>query len=443
MNKLEKRAFICILFVIVLIAGMGFFIFKLIENGAAWASYPANDHLYEDGKLTRGVIYDRNGKLLLRNTESGIPEYSGDSAIRKANLHVTGDVDNNIGSGANMSFSGLLAGYDFFNGIYSATGKSEEIYLTVDAYANLAAYDAMAGRDGTVLVYNYETGEILVSVSLPTFDPLIPGRVEEGAYINKGLMATVVPGSIFKVITATAAIESVEDISEFQHTCTGVVNYEGNDKVTCPYVHGTVNLEQALAVSCNGAFAKLSEMVGDKTLEKYTKKAGLTKSYDIDGIRTEKGTFEFPEDGLNLAWSGIGQYHDLLNPLSMMVYMGAIANGGECAVPRILIGKNLDENIKVSTSTVSLVEKDTANQLNDMLANNVVNYGEWQFPGLTVYGKTGTAEVETGENPNAWFTGYIKEENHPYAFIVLVEKGGAGGSVATDVANQVLQSLVN
>lgn len=89
-----------------------------------------------------------------------------------------------------------------------------------------------------------------------------------------------------------------------------------------------------------------------------------------------------------------------------------------------------------------MIETDTAEKLTDMMKNNVEStYGEGNFPGLDIYAKSGTAEVY-GREPNAWFTGFIKNEGYPYAFIVCVENGGYGGSVAGPVANQVLQAAI-
>ncbi len=444
MNKLEKRALICILFVVVLVGGMGYFIFKLVNDGSAWVSYPANEHIYNNGKMTKGTIYDRNGELLVRNTASGVPEYNGDPYLREANLHASGDMDNNINTAGNTAFAGQLVGYDFINGVYTTDDVGEEIYMTVDAEANLVAHEALGNRNGAVMVYNYETGEILVNASSPTFDPLDPGEIEEGAYINKGLSSKIVPGSIMKVVTSNAAIDTLDNLNEFEHHCTGVLEYGGTDAVTCPYAHGTVNFEEALATSCNGAFAILSEEIGAETLNEYVNEAGLTKSYNIDGIQTEEGSFEFPESGINLAWAGIGQHKDLLNPLSMMVYMGAIAGGGEAAEPTLLIGENPQKNMSADVKKTSLLKASTALRLDEMLKNNTETYGaSWLFPGLDIYGKTGSAEVGGGNESNAWFTGYIRNEGHPYAFIVVIEQGGTGGAEAIPAMNKVLQYLVN
>ena len=122
----------------------------------------------------------------------------------------------------------------------------------------------------------------------------------------------------------------------------------------------------------------------------------------------------------------------------MMVYMGAIANGGKSVVPKMI-----HSALSSADETDRMIEESTADKLTSMMKNNVVsNYGESNFPGLDIYAKSGTAEVY-GKEPNAWFTGFIKNEDAPYAFIVCIENGGYGSSVAGPVANSVLQAIVN
>ena len=185
-------------------------------------------------------------------------------------------------------------------------------------------------------------------------------------------------------------------------------------------------------------------------MEKYVEKTGLNKSYDIDGIDTKAGTFDYPDSGVNLAWTGIGQYHDMVNPCSMMVYMGAIAGNGTAVLPTIMSPANfIEENIdKAKTAilkTEDMIDESTASSLRDMMRNNVENHygGDGAFPGLELCAKSGTAEVAGQTKPNAWFTGFIDDEDNPYAFVVLVEDAGYGSDVAGDVANKVLQDIVN
>lgn len=453
MKKLEKRAIICVLLAFVLIAGIGYYVFLLARDGSTWASFPANQDVYSNGYLSKGAIYDTNGKMLLKHTKSGKTKYNQDYNVRKSTLHAVGDKTGNISTGANQVFASNLVGYNFVTGTFSTTDDGRRVYLTIDADLCATANEALNGQNGTVGVYNYETGEIVCMVSSPNYDPLDPPTVKaddsSGIYLNKLLSSRVVPGSTFKVITSTAAIENLDDLDTWTYTCTGKEQYgtAGVDKITCPYAHGTVTFEEALAKSCNCAFGKLTERIGADKMEEYTKKAGLMDSYNVDGVNTVKGNFEFPSGGVTLAWSGIGQYQDQVNPCSLMVYMGAIAGGGKAADPRILDSikytNGFSTGVQIKTKTKELIDPSTAAKLGNMLHNNVVsNYGESNYPGLDLCAKSGTAEISDDQNPHSWFTGYIRNEGYPYAFVVMVENGGWGSEVAGSVANTVMQKVV-
>jgi len=443
----------CLALAAFLFLGVCFYIGKVVIYGSTWVSYPANQHIYAKGKISTGSVYDVNGVLLMKNTTSGTPKYNSDASIRKALLHATGDADGNIITGANKAFAGRLVGYNLLTGTYSSKKTGRRLYLTLDADVCKTAYNALNGRKGTVGVYNYKTGEIICMVSSPTYDPANPPTIASddtsGVYVNRFTSSTVVPGSIFKLVTAAAALEEISDINSWTYTCTGEYSLgtAETDRVTCPTAHGEVTFKEALAVSCNCAFAKLSLTLGNETLEKYTKKAGLMNSYSINGIQTAKGTFEFPDNKVTLAWTGIGQNKDLVNPCSMMVYVGAIANGGKAAVPRLIesvkFGNGLPAGLFFSRKTDELISADTATTLEKYMHNNVVEtYGKSNFPGLDLCAKSGTAEVGGNKAPNSWFTGFIRNDGYPYAFIVLVENGGSGSSTAGSIANKVLQEIV-
>lgn len=448
MKKIEKRAIMCLLLAFVLLIGVGVFSYRYFAYGDDWASYEGNRDVYAEGDLSKGTLYDANGALLMQNTAEGMI-FNDSSSVRKALMHITGDKDNNISTGANRAFTDELIGYDFINGIYSLNNAGKDVYLTLDSGVCATAYEALDGRNGTVGVYNYKTGEIVCMVSAPTYDPIDPpSSPEEGSYINRFTSATFVPGSIFKLVTSAAAIENLDDAYSWQVECTGSHSYGGEYKVTDLSAHGTVDIKKALEVSCNVYFGQLAEKLGPGLMEEYTKKAGLMRSYDINGIKTAEGTFDFPDSGMNLAWTGIGQWEDMINPCAMMVYMGAIANDGEAVLPSIIkptsfIDKQLAKLPKFGTKTKGMIESSTAASLTEMMANNVENhYGSGNFPGLSVCAKSGTAEVGGNKNPHAWFAGFLNDESNPYAFIVLVENGGYGADVAGSVANSVLQDIV-
>lgn len=452
MKKIERRAIMCLMLAGVLVIGLGIFCHRYIADGSDWATYTANKQIYNDkGRMKMGSLFDRNGKKLMSNT-SGKMEFSDDYSTRKATVHLTGDRSGNIVTGANKVFARQLSGYNLITGTYSLFGEGRNVNLSVDSDICVTANKALAGRSGTVGVYNYKTGEILCLVSSPNYDPLDPPQLNaddtSGIYMNRFFSSTFSPGSIFKLVTAAASIENKSDYASWEYTCHGSESYGGSDRVTCQTAHGTVNLKQALADSCNCYFGKLTEQLGSELMEEYVEKTGLTVSRDINGILTKAGSFKFPGSGINLAWAGIGQYEDLVNPCTMMTYMGAIANGGRAVQPRILhnveFSTGIPSGISWKSWTKRMIEEDTAVILQNMMRNNVEdNYGTENFPGLAICAKSGTAEVKKNERPNAWFAGFLNDEEHPYAFIVLVEKGGFGSQVAGSIANKVLQEVVD
>ena len=453
MKKIEQRAVVCGILALLLAAGLGVFLVRYLLNGGDWASSAFNRHLYNtDGQLVVGTVLDRDGDVLSAG-EDGKRTYYKDETVRKATLHAVGDLQGNIGTGALNAFADKLTGYNLLNGAFGAD-RGSELYLTIDARYNYEAYQALNGHSGTVVVYNYKTGEILCMVSAPSYDPLhVPKDIEtndryKGAYLNRFLSSTFTPGSVYKTVTLAAALEQLPDIENRTWTCTGSVQI-GDETIICSGTHGEQHIGDAFANSCNVACAQMAEELGADTLKKYTEKAGLTDSYSINGLPTAKSTFDFNgiTDG-QLGWAGVGQYKDQVNPCSLMVYMGAVANGGKAAKPYLIqktvSALGIPSLPHITTKTGTLAASGTAKKLADMMAANVEKtYGTNRFPNMDICAKSGTAEVGEGQTPHAWFAGFLRNEDAPYAFVVLVENGGGGSSVAGTVAGKVLDIMVN
>ena len=451
MKKIEKRAALCLVLAGLLLAGLVLFLFRYALDGSRWASSPFNRHLYNsEGALISGTVLDRDGEML-STVKDGQRVYTDGKTRRKATLHVVGDPYGNISTGALSAFARQLTGYTLLGGAYGAE-EGSDLYLTIDADLNEVAYEALNGKKGTVAVYNYKTGEILCLVSAPTYDPRnIPQDLEnnekyEGVYLNRFLSSAFTPGSVFKTVTLAAALEQLPGLEERTWTCEGSTQI-GDGVVTCTGAHGEQTIGEALANSCNVVFGQLAAELGGNTLERYAEKAGLTHSYSVSGIPTAKGSFDLKNVPDNdLAWAGVGQYHDSVNPCALMVYMGAIANGGKAAVP-CLIQKvdrpGLPGFPQFTRSTGRLLEEKTADKIAGMMVNNVsASYGTKRFPGMDLGAKSGTAEVGGDQKPHAWFAGFLRDEEHPYAFVVLVENGGSGADVAGTVASKVLKAAV-
>ena len=407
MNKVKRRAMSALLVAVLVLGGIGVYIVRYIEHGAEWATFAANSSVYTSGVLSTGTLTDRSG-VVLATANGGSRSYADDAAVRTACYQAVGDYTGNIGTGALKAFSKQLSGYNPITGTYATDGHT--VALTLDSSLCVTAYEALAGRKGAVLVSNYKTGEILCMASGPSIDPSSDGDVPDGAYIK--------------------------DIDSRRFTCAGSVDVAGVT-VKCTGVHGSQTFEDALANSCNCAFAQISLELGADTIESYAKKFGFLDSQSLSGIPTMAGSFTKGASGsANLAWSGIGQYEDLICPYSMLRYVSAIANGGSVVEPSLLLDTP-------SGSTTSLLSTATANKLRDMMNYNVsAHYGTNRFPGLNLCAKTGTAEVGDGTS-HAWFTGFLLDDAHPYAFVVLVENAGGGLTNAGAVANTVLQAAVN
>ena len=145
---------------------------------------------------------------------------------------------------------------------------------------------------------------------------------------------------------------------------------------------------------------------------------------------------------LNVAWSGVGQYLDLVNPCAFLTFMGAVANDGKVTSPYLVEEISVD-GIRTYDAAYQpgeqIISRETAAILQEYLQNNVTGkYGSENFPGLTVGAKTGTAEV-SGQKPNAMLAGFVEDEEMPLAFVVCVEDAGYGKTVCIPIAAKVLE----
>lgn len=447
MKKLQRRTLFVLLFILALAAGTVVLCAFYVRDGAQWASFYGNQHVYTNGRIASGSIQDRNGTTLFDCAEG---QYSDDKTTRISTLHAIGDKQGNINTGAKNLFADQLVGFSLITG---TSGTGNTIKLTLDANLNNAAYQAMAGRKGVAALYNYETGEVLCMLSTPSFDPADDAEAAkvaagdsnyDGAYLNRFLSGTYTPGSTFKLVTAAAALETLHNEDSFSYTCTGSLTLNG-EKITCPSVHGTQDFATALANSCNGAFATLATQVGGKTLEKYAKEAGLTSKVNVNGLNTAAGSFTAGTSDNDVGWSGVGQYKDLVNPCAELTLMGCIAQGGSAATPRLLKSVTSSKGLPVAhvTTETSKIgwKADTCDKIRTLMHNNVTsNYSKnLDFGGLNVCAKSGTAEVGTSK-PHAWFVGFVEDSAYPYAFVVVVENGGWGSSVAGGVAASLLKA---
>ena len=438
--------------VLFLAAGTVFFACEYVANAKQWVMFAGSPHIYDStGKMDTGALVDRNGELLVDLTDGR--NYHSDALVRKAVLHWVGDRQGNIRLPSVAHYADAMLNYDFINGIYTYGETTGTIELTLSAKLQAVALEAMGDYVGTVSVYNYKTGEILCAVTTPTFDPdNVPDIAGDttgsytGVYVNRFLQSKYIPGSIFKIVTLAAALESIPDIEERTFTCEGKYVIQKGD-ITCISAHGKQTLKECFSNSCNCAFAQIVELIGREKFERYVELFGITKSLTFDGITTAAGNFDLEgATAEQVAWSGIGQHKDQINPCAYLAFVGAIANGGSGVAPHVVSAVKVGNKTTYEAEPVQtdrVVSKETAETIMQYMGNNVeVKYGAENFPGLTVCAKSGTGEVGGGKKPNAMFTGFVADDKYPLAFLVTIEEGGFGTQTCMPVISKVLLACV-
>ncbi len=455
MKKILNRSILIWFIALAFFAGLGYFVVNLVIHSTEWAQKPMNQHLSVTGLAQAGDIYDRNGTVLAQSID-GERVYHDDYTTRTALLHTIGDDSINISTAVQSIYRNGLTGYNFILGLGlpDSFRSSSDITLTLDANACSAAYSAMSanGYDGACVVYNYKTGEVICSVSTPSYDPYDPVEIVEGddtydgVYLDNVISSTYAPGSTFKLVTAAAALENIEGAEDRYLYCEGS-KIIGGEYVTCVEAHGELDLEHAMAESCNIYFAELAVELGPDTMTEYAEKMGFNQTFTLDDNTLAKSSYDVSNaDTAALAWSGVGQYTDMANPMHMAIICSAIANGGTPTMPYMIEDVSSFfsfNNILPGSSGKSgsrMIDSSTAETLAEMMRFTVSDhYGDSMFGDLHVAAKTGTAEVSEGE-PNGWIIGYVTDEDCPLAFAVCIEHGGFGYSSAGPVAAAALQA---
>ena len=335
--------------------------------------------------------------------------------------------------------------------------------LTIDS--RLATYIASifpSGKTGAVVVMNYQTGEVLSEQSFPTFDPEnITAAVRSDSqkpFFNRAVQGLYTPGSTFKIVTAASAMENLPDYASQTFQCTGLLQL-GSRTVTdagtrlaegTVVQHGDISLQRAFQVSCNNTFAQLALQLGDVRLRKTAESFGFNDNFLFRDLVVENSSY--PTENRNegeIAWTGAGQSALSVSPMHLCMIASAVANDGVMMEPRTLLSATaVNGTVRASFSPRVYRRALTAEQAEKLTEymRAVVTGGTGtaaQISGVKVCGKTGSAEIDSQENTNAWFVGFLDEAASPYALSIVVEDAGGGGSIAAPLARQIFSWMLN
>jgi penicillin-binding protein A len=305
------------------------------------------------------------------------------------------------------------------------------------------------------VVMNYKTGELIALVSIPVFDP--SNITEETKadikhpFWNRAVQSTLPPGSAFKIITASSALENLEGIEDKVFTCTGATLVEGT--IITDYgnaQHGKLKLAKAFRVSCNNTFAQIALTLGDAALRKTAEDFGFNDNFLFRDIVVENSVYPTENRSpVEVAWSGDGQSQVAATPLHMCMVAAAIANGGVMMEPRLLYKVESPSGMVRLRITPKVyrraVSEDIAQKIQSFMLDTVARGTATaaQVEGLSIAGKTGSAEssLDGVDVTHAWFVGYIDDDRYPYAVCVFVEEGQSGGGAAAPIAQAIFRYI--
>ena len=340
---------------------------------------------------------------------------------------------------------------------YRRPKNGRDVYLTLDAGLQKEVYNLFNSQRGAAIFMDPRNGEILSLVSSPSYDPngslLDAMRAKESPLLNRAIKGVYPPGSIFKIITSMASLESKKIRPDTGFVCPGKIKI-GNYELNCwnRDGHGYVDLEKAIAWSCNVYFCHAGLLTGVDKISEYASLFGLGKKTGIELFgessgfvpsrewkRVEKKEAWYPGDTANFS---IGQGDLLVTPLQIAAVVACIANGGGLVHPHILKRIGGADAANFRTENLNLAKEDIdAVRLGMRLVvedpDGTGNRAESKM--VSISAKTGTVQVGSGIAPHAWFAGFAPSENPKICFVVFLENGGSGGEAPAEIAKLALE----
>ncbi len=350
------------------------------------------------------------------------------------------------------------------------------LYLTLDNRLQRVAEESFRGRSGALIAVNPSTGEILAMVSKPSYDPnqfsqrLTPEQWRllasdpKHPMQNRGLQGQYAPGSIFKLVTALAALEKGAITPDTRFSCNG--SFSLGSHIFHDWKkggHGTLNLRQGIANSCNIYFYNTALKTGVEEIARVARELGLGAAPGIGLGDEARGIIPSPEARMRVAggWypgntvmAGIGQGMVTVTPMQVLMMVAAIANGGTLHRPWVVrrvetldresieeYGKEIIRKVNIDPDNLAIVREGMQAVVSEGTG------GRARITGLAVAGKTGTAQVvrsgglSRGEHrDHAWFVGFAPADDPQIAVVVLAEHSGFGGAVAAPIAKSVMEA---
>jgi penicillin-binding protein 2 len=391
---------------------------------------------------------------------------------------------NNVLMGKNGARQAIVNSHGREVGLLGETEAipGKQLKLTVDIDLQIAAEEALEGKNGAIIAMDPHTGEILAMVSGPTFDPNdFAVRVSRDEWnklvndpdkplLNKAIQAQLAPGSTFKVIMSLAGWQ--EGIAQTMHVhCSGSAEFYGR-RFGCwvKTGHGEVDLEKAIYQSCDVFFYTLAEKLGIDRIAKYATMLGLGEKTGIDLPNEASGVMpseEWKIRNFKQKWFagetisvGIGQGAVAVTPVQLLRAISAVSMGGRMVVPHVVNPQGLPPGYVETADYTQVknipIDPDGWTFITDAMSRVLLPEGtapSAHVAGIDIAGKTGSAQVvslalrakyKNSEDfaQNGWFVGFTPRRN-PDIVVCVLFQGGEHGKLAARLATQVIKAYVD
>jgi len=414
-----------------------------------------------DFSIKRGNIYDAGNSVLAMSMEDGAG-YRRVFNYGERYAHTVGFIHNTkagVEAKYNFTLNNLSLGISqrVWNLVNKQPLQGDNVHLTLDPAMQNAAFDALGGNKGGIVVMEPATGRIIAMVSAPYYDPNKIGENWENLsldeknspLLNRATQGLYPPGSIFKVITADAIMENMPDYENYYYECKGTAVFDGK-QIQCydGKAHGTINLTDAMKYSCNTYFASAAMEIGFDKISSTAEKAMFNTAYefDLEYVSSRFDSKSFLERELTadeIMQTAIGQGKTLVTPLHMAMTASAIANGGVMMKPYICekitsyMGK--EKETAVPEELTQAFSKENADKLKEMMVS-VVEGGTGsaaKVSGISIAGKTGTAENSSGDD-HGWFIAMAPADKPEIAIAIITENTN-GTKKALSIAKTLVE----
>ncbi|MGA7672533.1 MAG: penicillin-binding transpeptidase domain-containing protein [Nitrolancea sp.] len=435
-------------------------------------------------EIIRGSILTSDGQVVAQTTKNADGSFAR-SYPDPATAYLAGYYSpllygsSNLESAYDSELMGTKGGNpitQWLDGVLHREKRGYNLQLTINDELQKRATELLGDQRGAVVLMDATTGAVVAMASTPNFDP-------NKLYVNSGANSVqqteaakqywaqlnsegnsplllrptqglYIPGSIFKTVTASTALQSGIAQPDTVYRDEGALTVESRvipeenrpDNNRIDYT-----LTEAYGWSLNVVFAQVGLQVGADRLAQFAQQFGLGSDVPFDlPVATSKleTDADFLASQAALAVTAFGQGQLQVTPLQMALITDAVVNGGNIMTP-YMVDKITDQSGNTLSSTSASVwrraiESSTADQMEQMMISSVQNgyASPAQIPGYVVGGKTGTAEVGGDKQPNAWFIGFAGKDKPQYVVAVVVENGGEGGKVALPIGQQMLQAAV-